>query len=204
MYLFMDTETGGLTPDRSLLTVSLIPVDKQFNIVPLTYFDPLMQRTEHADCGLYVAVKPETYVIDQEAMAVNKINIAEHEQDAVPIAAARQLIKSFAEAARKLFGKKYLVPAGHNVAFDAQFLKAHIFTEEEWDTLFTYPALDTASAARFLNAAGAIDGGYSLTALRSKFLSEDFGVAHNAEVDNLTTIALAQRLTEFVHRRANA
>jgi hypothetical protein len=40
--------------------------------------------------------------------------------------------------------------------------------------------------------------------MRSKFLSADFGVAHNAEVDNLTTIALAQKLTEFVQRRASA
>lgn len=204
MYLFMDTETGGLTPDRSLLTASFIPVDKNFGIMPLTYFDPLMQRTEHAECGLYLAIKPETYVIDQEALAVNKINIAEHERDAVPIDMARRLIASFVEAARKESGKKYLVPAGHNVAFDVQFLKAHIFTEDEWDKLFTYPMLDTAAAARFLNAAGAIDGGYSLTAMRSKFLSDDFGVAHNAEVDNLTTIALAQRLTEFVQRRASA
>jgi DNA polymerase III epsilon subunit-like protein len=204
MYLFMDTETGGLTPEHSLLTVSVIPVDKDFQIVPVDYYDPFFNQTTHTDSGIYVAIKSDTYVLDQEALAVNKIDIVEHDKTAVPIAVARELICGFAEHCRKLFGKKYLVPAGHNVAFDVKFLKAHVLSEQEWDRLFTYPALDTAAIARFLNAAGYIGGGYSLTSLRDKFLSDDFGVAHNAEVDNLTTIALAQKFTEMIQRRASA
>jgi DNA polymerase III epsilon subunit-like protein len=198
MYLFMDTETGGLTPDRSLLTVSMIPVDKDFQIVPIDYFDPIAQQVLHTDAGLYVAVKHETYVVDKEALAVNKINIAEHDVDAVPLPLVRELLTSFIRHTLKAFDKKYLVPAGHNVAFDLKFIKAYLLTEQEWDTFFTYPSLDTAAAARFLNAAGVIGGGYSLTSLRNKFVPHMSGELHNAETDNLTTIELAKRLTAMV------
>jgi DNA polymerase III epsilon subunit-like protein len=200
MYLFMDTETGGLTPDRSLLTVSMIPVDKDFQIVPIDYFDPIAQQVLHTDAGLYVAVKHETYVVDKEALAVNKINIAEHDVDAVPLPLVRELLTSFIRHALKAFDRKYLVPAGHNVAFDLKFIKSYLLTEQEWDTFFTYPALDTASAARFLNAAGIIGGGYSLTSLRNRFVPHMGGDLHNAETDNLTTIELAKQFAALVRK----
>lgn len=198
MYLFMDTETGGLTTDRSLLTVSMIPVDKDFQIVPIDYFDPIAQQVLHTDCGLYVAVKHDTYVVDKQALAVNKINIVEHDATAVPLALTRELFNSFIRHTLQTFNRKYLVPAGHNVAFDANFIKAYLLTESEWDTFFTYPALDTAAAARFLNAAGVIGGGYSLTSLRNKFVPHMNGELHNAETDNLTTIELAKRFTAMM------
>jgi DNA polymerase III epsilon subunit-like protein len=200
MYLFMDTETGGLTPDRSLLTVSMIPVDKDFQIVPIDYFDPIAQQVLHTDAGLYVAVKHETYVVDKEALAVNKINIAEHDVDAVPLPLVRELLTSFIRHVLKTFDRKYLVPAGHNVAFDLKFIKAYLLTEQEWDTFFTYPSLDTAASARFLNAAGIIGGGYSLTSLRNKFVPHMGGELHNAETDNLTTIELAKQFAALVRK----
>lgn len=200
MYLFMDTETGGLTTDHSLLTVSLIPVDKQFQVVPMTYLDPLTGQTVQTDSGLYIGVKHEPYVVSQEALAVNKIDINEHDRTAVPLHMARDLVRSFITHAQQLFNRKYLVPAGHNVAFDAGFVKAYLLTAEEWDKFFCYPALDTAAVARFLNAAGYIGGGYSLTSLRDKFLGSTFGEAHDAEVDNLTSIALAHKFTQLVAR----
>lgn len=198
MYLFMDTETGGLTPDRSLLTVSMIPVDKDFQIVPIDYFDPIAQQVLHTDAGLYVAVKHDTYVVDQEALAVNKIDIVEHDANSVPLPLVRELLTSFIKHTLQTFGRKYLVPAGHNVAFDVNFIKSYLLTEQEWDTFFTYPSLDTAAVARFLNAAGVIGGGYSLTSLRNKFVPHMSGELHNAETDNLTTIELAKKFVSFL------
>lgn len=198
MYLFMDTETGGLTTDHSLLTASFIPVDKQFQVVPMTYFDPLTGQMTQTESGLYIGIKHDQYVVSKEALAVNKINITDHDHTAVPLAAARELVKSFISSVLQVFNRKYLVPAGHNVAFDAGFVKAYLLTSDEWEKFFCYPALDTASIARFLNAAGYIGGGYSLTSLRDKFLGSTFGDAHDAEVDNLTSIALAHKFTQLV------
>lgn len=199
MYLFIDTETGGLTPDRSLLTVSMIPVDKELQIIPIEYYDPLQNTTSHTDAGLYLALKHDTYVVDKQALAVNKLNVVEHDESAVPLPLAHDLVCSFIRQVLKTVGRKYLVPAGHNVAFDVAFLKSQLFTPAEWDEFFTYPFFDTAVTARFLNAAGVIGStGYSLTALRSKFLEGPYGEAHDAEVDNVMSLMLAQKFASLI------
>ena len=198
MYLFIDTETGGLTTDHSLLTISLIPVDKQFQIIPITYTDPLTGQPSYTESGLYLGVKHDKYVLTKEALAVNKIDIAEHDKTAVPLAAARTLVLAFISHVAQVCGKKYLVPAGHNVGFDAGFVRTYLLSNEEWERFFSYPALDTAATARFLNAAGVIGSGYSLTSLRDKFLGAPLGAAHDAEVDNLTSIALARKFAQMV------
>lgn len=203
MYLFIDTETGGLTPDHSLLTLSVIPVDKDFHVVPVEYRCARSGVTQNTDSGLYLTIQSDTYVLSQGALAVNKINIVEHDKTAMRIDQARDTLVSFIKSVLKVFGKKYLVPAGHNVAFDAQFIRAHLLDEQLWNQYFTYPSLDTAAVARFLNAAGIIDGGYSLTALRNKFLPHMRAVdMHNAEVDNLVAIELAKKFVEMCSGRA--
>lgn len=203
MYLFIDTETGGLSSNYSLLTLSAIPVDKDFNVVSAEYRCPRSGKMCQTDSGLYLTLQSDTYVLSQGALAVNKINIVEHDKTAVPLEDAADTLEFFINNVLKTFGKKYLVPAGHNVAFDVQFIRHHLLDDPTWNKYFTYPALDTAAVARFLNAAGIIDGGYSLTALRSKFLPHMTGAdMHNAEVDNLVAIELAKKFVEMCSGRA--
>lgn len=182
MYLFMDTETGGLTPQHSLLTVSCIVVDEQFNIVRLPTDNP----------GLYLRIRHDEYALTAGALAVNKINLVEHNDKGVKISDATTMMLDFVSRARAVTNKKRLIPAGHNVNFDVQFIRANLLTDQQWNEYFTYPFLDTAAIARFLNSAGMYSGGYSLTALRSRFLPGMTGDLHNAETDNLTTIELAK------------
>ena len=189
MYLFIYTETGGLTTQYSLLTVSCILVDKDFNIVPVG---------EHLP-GLYLSLKHDEYVLTAGALSVNKINISTHHDTAADMITVRNALLQFLQRATTITGKKRLVPAGHNVAFDVRFLRAYLLDDEEWDQYFTYPALDTAAVARFLNAANVYSSGYSLTALRNKFLpdAKNFTM-HNAEIDNLVAIELAKKFVAFV------
>lgn len=192
MYLFIDTETGGLTPKQSLLTVSCILADKDFNIVPVDFYSP----------GLYLQLKHEEYVLTAGALSVNKIDVAAHHSAATDLQDAQTILKRFIQRAIEVVGKKRLVPAGHNVAFDVQFIRAYLLDDVAWNQYFTYPAFDTAAVARFLNAANAYSGGYSLTALRDRFLPDARNLTmHNAEIDNLVAIELAKKFVSFVPRQ---
>lgn len=190
MYLFVDTETGGLTPQHSLLTVSCIVADGDLNVIPIGNQSP----------GLYMSIAHEQYNIAAGALAVNGIDLVAHNKSALPVPAAKQVLLDFIRDALRATGKKRLVPAGHNVAFDVQFLQAYLLTAAEWDEYFTYPALDTAAVARFYNAAGRYAGGYSLGKLRDRFMPHDAGQSlHNAEIDNLTAITLAKKFVSMVN-----
>ena len=192
MYLFMDTETGGLTPQHSLLTVSCIAVDDKFNVVSLGDNHP----------GLYLRIRHDEYALTAGALEVNKINLAEHHQKAMPLDVARDMLRSYLLRACQVTNKKRLVPAGHNVAFDVQFIRANLLTNQQWDEFFTYPSLDTAAIARFFNSVGMLGGGgYSLTALRNRFLPHlNQSVMHDAETDNLVTIELAKKFATMVQQ----
>jgi DNA polymerase III alpha subunit (gram-positive type) len=112
------------------------------------------------------------------------------------------MLTKYVKQATQVTGKKRLVPAGHNVPFDVQFLRAYLLDDIEWDQYFTYPAFDTAAIARFLNAAGLVSGGYSLTALRDKLIPHvNAGAMHNAEVDNLVAIELAKKFLNMVPKQ---
>jgi len=188
MYLFVDTETGGLTPRHSLLTVSCIVTDKDFHIIPVETYNP----------GLYLQIKHDEYALTAGALAVNKLDLVAHNASGVTLADAKYMLTRYLQRACVITGKKRFVPAGHNVTFDTQFLRAYLLDEREWDQYFTYPAFDTAAIARFLNAVGRHDGGYSLTRLRDKFIpSVSAGDMHNAEVDNLVAIELAKKFVSL-------
>jgi DNA polymerase III epsilon subunit-like protein len=195
MYLFFDTETGGLTPQHSLLTVSCIVVDDKFNIIPVG--NPL--QTDDGRTGLYLKIKHDEYALTSGALSVNKIDLVEHDKQSTPLPAARTILRAFLDDGLRVSNKKRFVPAGHNVAFDVKFLQAYLLTPEEWDRYFTYPALDTAAIARFLSAAGMHAGGYSLGKLRDKFIPHTSGAElHDAEIDNLTAIELAKKFVSLM------
>lgn len=187
MYLFFDTETGGLTPDFSLLTLSAILTDRDFNIVCVHDLDP----------GLYLRVKHDNYVTHPKAMEVNGIDLAEHDEHGFTVPEAREAFAAFVKEGRALLGQKKLIPAGHNVPFDVKFLQHYVMPEDEWRDVFTHPALDTCAAARLFAAANKISGGCGLDNLRRIF-DINTGVAHNAESDNLAAIELAKRLVASI------
>lgn len=194
MYMFFDTETGGLTPEFSLLTLSAIATDEQFNIVSVCGYDK----------GMYVRVKHEDYVVHPKAMEVNGIDLSDNDEHGFSVPETRELLLAFVKEAQRETGSKKLIPAGHNFPFDMRFLQAYLIPDSEWRDHFTHPALDTCASARLLVAAKLIDGGCGLPHLRKLFGIET-GVEHNAQSDNLASIAVAKKFTELVTRqRASA
>jgi DNA polymerase III alpha subunit (gram-positive type) len=186
----MDAETGGLTPQHSLLTLSCIAVDDKFNIVPIGGHNP----------GLYLRIRHDEYALTAGALAVNQINLVEHNEKGVDVKTASDMLRDFVSRACAATNKKRLVPAGHNVSFDVQFVRACLLNDAQWNEFFTYPFLDTAAVARFFTAAGRYDGrGYSLGVLRRIFVPHTDGqTMHNAETDNLVSIELTKKFAGMV------
>lgn len=176
MFVFIDTETGGLTPDYSLLTVAAAVTDEQFNVLSKTCF----------------GVKPAVYVVSPDAMRVNKINLAEHAVTSMSQSRAATELEDFLRQGVAATGNKKLIPVGHNINFDLSFLWAHLIVEDTWRNYCTYPALDTASVARLYSVANIIPGFCNLVSLRQLFKIET-GDAHNAMADVLATIELAKK-----------
>jgi DNA polymerase III epsilon subunit-like protein len=176
MFVFIDTETGGLTPDYSLLTVAAAITDEQFNVLSKTCF----------------GVKPEVYVVSPDAMRVNRINLADHAASSMSPATAAAELEQFLRQGVANTGNKKLIPVGHNVGFDLDFVWRHLMSESTWRNYCTYPALDTASVARFYAISNTIPNFCSLVALRQLFKIET-GDAHNAMSDVLATVALAKK-----------
>lgn len=185
--MFFDTETGGLTPDFSLLTLSAIATDAQFNIVSVCGYDK----------GMYLRIKHEDYVVHPRAMEVNGIKLADNTEHGFTVTEARELLLAFVAEAKKVLGERKLVPAGHNFPFDMRFLQAYLIPDPEWHDHFTHPPLDTCLSARLLLAAKLIEGGCSLPHLR-KLFGIKTGADHNAQSDNLASIAVAKKFTELV------
>jgi DNA polymerase III alpha subunit (gram-positive type) len=181
MFLFVDTETGGLTPDFSLLTVAAAVTDQEFNILDQFCF----------------SVKPDFYVVSPDALKVNKIDLIEHAKTAMTQTMAATEFRAFLLRGKQLTAKNRLIPVGHNIHFDLGFLWAHILPESEWRQYCTVPAIDTASTAQLLSVTGHITGSCSLVALRN-FFNITTGAAHNAANDVLATIELAKTFTTIL------
>jgi len=183
MFVFIDTETGGLTTDYSLLTVAAAVTDKEFNVLNTLCF----------------GLRPAThYVTHPEAMHVNNIDLSEHARTALYTDTARAQFRAFLTAGAAAAPRRRLIPAGHNVAFDLNFVWAQLMPESDWKQTCGYPVYDTAIIARFLASAGLIPAtAFSLMAMRNLFKIET-GSAHNAENDVLATIEVAKHFNAIL------
>lgn len=182
MYLCLDTETGGLTPEYSLLTLAAIVADADFN--------PLRGGNESDTLSL--AIRHPTYVVSPEALTINKIDLVHHSARGIKLEQARQKFEDFVRQAKNMCGKK-LIPIGHNLPFDLSFVWAQLLQKEDWNQYCDYHFLDTMVAARFFKAAGVIQGGCRLDDLRALF-HIDTGAAHTALADTKATLAVARAL----------
>lgn len=176
MFVFIDTETGGLTPDYSLLTVAAAVTDKDFNVVSTLCF------------GLHPVT---SYVTHPEAIRVNQIDLAKHAETAIYADTARAQLRSFLVDGAASTSVRRLIPAGHNVPFDLSFIWAHLIPESDWKAICGYPVYDTAVIARYLATANMIPNSCNLVALRKLFQIET-GTAHNAANDVTATIEVAK------------
>ncbi len=130
--LLLDTETGGTDPrQHDLLSVGLV----------------VWQDGEIKDKKeVFVRGRPERCT--SEALAINGIQLDKHNRYALPRQQALAEIARFIDAH---FDDKPVTAAGHNLAFDLNFLRV-LFEEggQELNHYISHRTIDTASILLFL------------------------------------------------------
>lgn len=182
----MDTETGGR--------------DKAIHSLLTLYAVVLYDDLSSTNLELDLKIKPDNgkYVCENEALAINKINLVEHDEVAESESACKIKTIDFLLQARALAGNK-LVIAGHNVGFDVGFVQSKLISPGAWNMIFDPKTLDTLTIARDLakTPTGAnLPKSKKLESL-AQFFNISCGTFHDAKADVLTTIELLKRLIEI-------
>jgi oligoribonuclease (3'-5' exoribonuclease) len=170
-----DCETGGTDPKKSsLLTLYLCVLDDDFNIV-----DELDLRLKPND---------GKYVVEQEAMDINKINLEEHDKDAVTYEDGAVLLQAFLQKHHTGGRWASLRPAGHNFGFDLSFIFEHLMPKEKWEKYCHYRYMDTTPLCTFFQFIGKWPEKLGRLTDIAQFLGVKMRDAHNAKNDTLMWI----------------
>lgn len=180
MYAVMDSETGGLRcREHSILSLAMMILDDNLSEV---------DRTE-------VKLKPDDgiYRVTGRAMAVNKIDLIEHDRTARRYSEVRPDLLHYIDHFKQQ-GSEKLIVVGHNVPFDLGFVHEHLMPEEEWLKHCSFQYIDTMRIAHFLTRCGVLKtGALSLGALCTALGIEHVD-AHTCMGDVVSTAAVLRKL----------
>jgi len=135
--LFVDTETGGLNPNKhSLLSLAMV----------------VWEDMEIID-SQEILINDGKLSVTAEALSINKIDIEKHKQSAIsPSQAIDQL---FIFISKHFPEKRKITLAGHNVHFDVNFLRFFFSkNNENFSKFFSHRIIDTSSILYYLYLAG--------------------------------------------------
>jgi DNA polymerase III alpha subunit (gram-positive type) len=176
-YFFHDFETGGYE-GTSLLSYYACITDESFNVL------------DSIEC--YFRPEDGIYKVEAQALAVNKINLVQHDKKAALISAWLPKIEKFVDRWRGTSHKLYIV--GHNVNFDNKHLEG-IIGPKLFRRVFHRHVLDTGTLAVLLKIQKKLPENFEISLGN---LADHFGVGpeerHEAKADVETTIALLQRM----------
>lgn len=181
-YIAFDCETGGIEIENSLLTA---------------YFVVLADDLTTILGELDLKIKPDNkqpYVVQAEALGINKIDLIKHDAEAITLSQASTLLYEFLKL-HSGEGKSKLIPVGHNVVFDEEFIHAHMLKKTRWNQFVSYRRLDTGTVAEFFRLTGAIpkDVKGALGEIAS-YYGIAHANAHNAKADTLTTVKVLRKM----------
>lgn len=178
MFLFIDTETGGLIPAKhSLLSVAFVIWDINVGIIDSTEF----------------FIKSKRYVVTEKAKEINGFNRDAHNMKAKD---QKSTINEMIEFLYKHFDKNVAIPIiGHNVQFDVSFLK--VFFEKNgrsFNQYFSHRIIDTYSVFKTLEISHKIDGSIDSSADAFKYFQIKVENRHSALGDCEATVKLYECL----------
>jgi hypothetical protein len=193
-YLHLDCEMGGRDLKYSLLTSFFLVTDENFNILD----------------SLELATKPDDndYIVTAQGMSVNKIDLVEHDKNAISYKQAKTKLYNFLDKNSNL-GQERLTPVGHGVRGDIEHITDKLISIGSWEKCCTYHYIDTSVVLQYLRACGKlpmhIDGSVSGLANYFDLLKVDyFDVLkidnkkwHSAEFDTLMTMMVYQKMVEL-------
>lgn len=182
-YLVIDTETGGIGPDVSLLSVYMGLYDENYHL--LNELDFLVKP----DDGIFK--------VTGEALEVNKIDLITHEKKAVSYKIAKTYMYNFL-AKISNDGKDKPLPLGHNVQFDILGIKRNLVSDGTWNKYVSYRVLDTGTIGQYLKILGRVPSGISGSLVS---YADHFGIdrskAHTAKGDCEITMEIFKRMVRL-------
>ena len=139
--LVVDTETGGVDPDRhSILSVAAV-----------------VWEDGALGAEIEILIAEPDLTVTARALEINRIDIVAHSRRAVPPAEAMAQLQAFVDEqfdSERNKGERAVL-VGHNIGFDVGFLKRLCrMAHDDFGALFSHRVLDTASILRFLSLAG--------------------------------------------------
>jgi len=182
MYLILDTETGGIGLETSLLTVSFIITDNSFEIQDVNNWSLI------PDDGLY-HVKAK-----DGGLSINKINLTELAEKAVSYRLAGQdvykILQKWSDD-----GKDKLIPVGKNVSGDINQITDKLISKGSWEKFVSYRPLDLSSICQYLKIVGRIppEVSGSLESI-GQFYKIPTNELHTAEGDAILTLKCLQMM----------
>lgn len=180
--LFVDTETGGLDPQKhSLLTIGVVVWDKN-------------QGELFSD---EYAVNSDEFVITKSALRINHFNEEKHRESAI---SPKEIVYKFHEIKTNYFQDVNMISlAGHNTAFDIQFLK-HLFAScgRSFEKLFSHRVVDTYSIIKYLADCGCIPDYICSSAKAFEYFGITVDGRHTAIGDARATMQLYSKAIHFL------
>ena len=179
--LFIDTETGGLDPDKhSLLSLAMV----------------IWEDMEIID-SQELLINDGILSVTKEALSINKIDIEKHKQSAMPSPEAIE--KIFLFTGKHFPGRGKITLAGHNVHFDINFLRVFFSANNKnFDEFFSHRIIDTSSILHYLYLAGKL----KQKAVSSDKAFELFDIKvegrHTALGDAIATAELFTKLLQLI------
>ena len=190
-YIFLDTETGGIPLDCSLLTGYFLTVDD------------LGRPLE----GLSLELCPDDriYKVRAEAMSINKIDLVKHDQVAITYKEAKPHLYNYLNRVSG-FGKVKLLAVGQNVNFDLGHIFDKLISRDSWNNFVSYRNIDIATVSQFLKDSGKLPEN-TKTSLRD--LGKHFEVLsdyedkflHNAQFDVQLSVKVYFKLLELIKNK---
>lgn len=185
--LVIDTETGGIDPDRhSLLSIAAV-----------------VWEDGALNAEFEVLVAEPDLTVTARALEINRIDLVLHSRKAVMPVEAMARLETFLNEQfqhERAQGER-IVLAGHNIGFDVGFLKRLCrMAGVDFESLFSHRVLDTASILRFLSLAGRVPE--SATTSSNAFAAFNISIKdserHTALGDARATAALLAALVGLV------
>lgn len=175
-YLVLDTESGSRHANSTLLTAYFLVTDANFKTLD----------------ELYLYLKPDGddhYIVDAQGLAVNKINLVEHDKVAISYKQAKSQLYDFL---KKHAVNERLTPLGHAVRGDISRIVSNLISQGSWEQFCTYHYIDTSVVLQYLRACGLMDEDCdgSVTDLAAHFGVIVEGADHDCRVDTLKTLGV--------------
>jgi DNA polymerase III subunit epsilon len=180
--LFIDTETGGIDPQKhSLLSIGLVVWEPNKGILD----------------SIQILIKSSEYIITKEAQNINKFDRETHDMTALK---PQVVIECMINFIRKYFEENQAIPlAGHNTQFDINFLKR--FLDENgrsFGSIFSHRIIDTYSILRYLYYCGRIDQNIASSSEAFRFFNIQVDSRHTALGDAIATAKLFEAMMKLI------